>query len=314
MKKFSQRTLSALAAAAIAAGGVGAVAPAAVAQEAPAVAPAAGERQVIQSQLNWGIRDTWNNYITGKIAQGDVEADGAAVQIVEGASDRERSYQFNGNQGGVVDDKIVIPFNGTLRFWGHAHRGDDEAILDGTYSNFVLVLQGNQARLCADMRYRPFESTEKAAPFKEAQNVPFSQWQLAEAVDPNAETVQFQSAGEGQFASDTVHESFGEQYLDNDYTAPMSGFAQLAEGAPTGLEGGNCDVGPVASSGGTGNAPSVGGATAPAPSVPAAQPPQAAPQKSLADTGVPLVSGVVAALGAVAALVGVAFATLRRRA
>ena len=128
---ISSRALAGLAAASLSLGAAGAIAPQALAQDSttpPAAVEAAPnqERTVSEGVFEWGVRDSWNSYITGKIAQGAVETSGG-IKELPGETDRDRSFRFSAKDGEIAEDgTVVLRVDGTLHFWGHKHRGDDE--------------------------------------------------------------------------------------------------------------------------------------------------------------------------------------------
>ena len=229
---ISSRALAGLAAASLSLGAAGAIAPQALAQDSttpPAAVEAAPnqERTVSEGVFEWGVRDSWNSYITGKIAQGAVETSGG-IKELPGETDRDRSFSFTAEDGEITEDgTVVLRVDGTLRFWGHKHRGDEQAILDNNFTNIRLEIKDNAATLRADVKFRPFVSVSKAAPFEEKKDAVVATWTIDAPLDTAAEEDTFRSVGEndgqGTLSEFAVYGPFAGMYEGAEYTSPITG-------------------------------------------------------------------------------------------
>ena len=229
---ISSRALAGLAAASLSLGAAGAIAPQALAQDSttpPAAVEAAPnqERTVSEGVFEWGVRDSWNSYITGKIAQGAVETSGG-IKELPGETDRDRSFSFSAKDGEITEDgTVVLRVDGTLRFWGHKHRGDEQAILDNNFTNIRLEIKDNAATLRADVKFRPFVSVSEAAPFEEKKDAVVATWTIDAPLDTAAEEDTFRSVGEndgqGTLSEFAVYGPFAGMYEGAEYTSPITG-------------------------------------------------------------------------------------------
>jgi hypothetical protein len=107
----------------------------------------AAERTVAGGRLDWGIRSSFLNYVTGPIAQGSWGLSGGAATVGAG------QFRFHSAQGGYDPDAGAIRarYSGGVRFYGHRAAGG-EYELDLTLSNPTVVISGGTGMLRADIR------------------------------------------------------------------------------------------------------------------------------------------------------------------
>ena len=95
---------------------------------------------VTQSQAQWGVRESFRNYLSSSTANG-----GWATGGVE---ENEGIFQFSGNSGAVnVGQKTgTLLYPGTIHFTGHG------GTLDMVLSNMEIQFEGNSGRLLVNAR------------------------------------------------------------------------------------------------------------------------------------------------------------------
>jgi len=87
---------------------------------APAPAPIPGAPAVVSGTADWGVRESFRNYIRGSIANGKIEVSDGAAENADG------TFRF-GQAAGTADPAsgaVDVRFRGTVYFEGH---GDGEA-------------------------------------------------------------------------------------------------------------------------------------------------------------------------------------------
>ncbi|WP_206502141.1 HtaA domain-containing protein [Streptomyces chrestomyceticus] len=106
---------------------------------APASTPAASGK-VLDGTLDWGVKQSFREYITGPIAHGKAELAGGAVTSAAG-------YRFPKGHGTYDAAKATLAaqFNGSVRFTGH------EGVLDLKFSNLKVTASGTKGTLIADV-------------------------------------------------------------------------------------------------------------------------------------------------------------------
>ncbi|GAA3881338.1 HtaA domain-containing protein [Streptomyces sedi] len=140
-------TLQALLAAlalALVAGPLGAPGGARAAQ--PERLPAA-ERQVAGGRLDWGVKASFQTYVTGPIAEGSWSLSGGASTV------GENQFRFHSATGGYDPETGALHagYSGGVHFVGH-RKDDGSHELDLLISNPSLSVSGRTGTLHADMR------------------------------------------------------------------------------------------------------------------------------------------------------------------
>lgn len=97
----------------------------------------ASDDTIKSANLDWGVRDSFRNYVRGGIANGSWELNGTSY-----SSD---AFNWSNGTGTFKDGKGSISFSGSVRFTGH------HGILDTTIANPRLEINGNSGTLYATM-------------------------------------------------------------------------------------------------------------------------------------------------------------------
>ncbi|MFE5869392.1 HtaA domain-containing protein [Streptomyces roseifaciens] len=127
--------------------GAGAVASAApLAPAAPADGNADGVRTVSGGRLDWGVKSSFQSYVTGPIAQGRWDLQGGAATI--GGS----RFRFHSAKGGYEagNGAFDAGFSGGVHFTGHK-KPDGSYELDLTISRPTVRIKDGSGTLYADM-------------------------------------------------------------------------------------------------------------------------------------------------------------------
>jgi len=100
--------------------------------------------------LDWGIKESFRNYIEGHIAAGAITVSGGATRNPDG------SFHFPLREGSFDSrtNATVVQFDGTVRMEGH------HGALDMTVADPRVELAPNQARLITDVASRPVAGGE----------------------------------------------------------------------------------------------------------------------------------------------------------
>ncbi|WP_425506642.1 HtaA domain-containing protein [Streptomyces rectiverticillatus] len=131
-------------------GAVASAAPAAPAAPAVPAAPAAGNadgaRTVSGGRLDWGVKSSFQSYVTGPIAQGRWDLQGGAATI--GGS----RFRFHSAKGGYEagNGAFEAGFSGGVHFTGHK-KPDGSYELDLTISRPTVRIKDGSGTLYADM-------------------------------------------------------------------------------------------------------------------------------------------------------------------
>lgn len=134
--------------------------PAAPPGSARAAAPAApaaqdGQRTVSGGRLDWGVKSSFQSYVTGPVAKGRwTLLDGAATS-------GESTFRFHSAHGRYDPGKgsLDASFSGGVRFTGH-RQADGSARLDLTLANPAVRVTGGSGTLFADIRSKARSSGE----------------------------------------------------------------------------------------------------------------------------------------------------------
>lgn len=112
----------------------------------PATAAQAADRAVQGGRLDWGIKSSFQSYVTGPIAQGNWNLTGGAATV--GGS----QFRFHSAQGSYdpASGAFTAGFTGGVRFLGH-RRSDGTHELDLTISRPRVRIEGGRGTLHADM-------------------------------------------------------------------------------------------------------------------------------------------------------------------
>ncbi|ONK14830.1 HtaA domain-containing protein [Streptomyces sp. MP131-18] len=107
----------------------------------------AAERTVAGGRLDWGIKTSFQTYVTGPIANGAYELTGGAATV------GENQFRFHSASGGYDPDTGAFEagYGGGVHFTGH-RKDDGSHELDLTISNPTVRIAGDSGTLHADMR------------------------------------------------------------------------------------------------------------------------------------------------------------------
>ncbi|MBT3160741.1 HtaA domain-containing protein [Streptomyces sp. CHA1] len=111
----------------------------------PAATAHAADRAVRGGRLDWGVKSSFQSYVTGPIAQGSYTLQGGAATV--GAS----QFRFHSATGSYNPDTGALSagFSGGVRFLGHPKNGGHE--LDLTVARPTVRISGGRGTLYADM-------------------------------------------------------------------------------------------------------------------------------------------------------------------
>lgn len=112
----------------------------------PATAAQAASRTVQGGRLDWGIKSSFQSYVTGPIAQGSWNLTGGAATV--GGS----QFRFHSATGSYdpASGAFTAGFSGGVHFTGH-RKSDGSNELDLTISRPTVRIQGGGGTLYADM-------------------------------------------------------------------------------------------------------------------------------------------------------------------
>lgn len=104
----------------------------------------------------WGIRTSYRNYIAGSIAHGEILAsDGARHLDGEGAGKGPFMWRLASATFDPATTQGTVNLRGTVVTRGHQN-SNGIWILDATFRNPTLVINGDTGTLYADLTFRPF--------------------------------------------------------------------------------------------------------------------------------------------------------------
>ncbi len=111
------------------------------------VSHAAEAREVSGGRLDWGVKSSFQSYVTGPVAQGSSELQSGAATVGGG------QFRFHSAKGSYRpgDGAFEAAFSGGVHFTGH-RKPDGSHELDLTISSPAVRLSGGGGTLYADMR------------------------------------------------------------------------------------------------------------------------------------------------------------------
>src|SRR5699024_5730745 len=90
----------------------------------------------VEGSIDWGVRKSFRDYVTGGIAQGKITASGGAEQAAGNGSfsfpQASEGTDWNGTSG-------EIQYAGNVNFYGH------DGVMDVTLSNPVIVVEDSSS-------------------------------------------------------------------------------------------------------------------------------------------------------------------------
>ncbi|AXK35551.1 hypothetical protein DVA86_25805 [Streptomyces armeniacus] len=113
----------------------------------PADPATAESGEVVDGNLDWGVKESFRTYVTGPIGGGKVELSG-------GAQDNGDGYRFPGGNGDLDSGagSLDADFDGAVRFLAHKESGQgQEYALDLKFSALRVETDGTEGSLVADV-------------------------------------------------------------------------------------------------------------------------------------------------------------------
>ncbi|WP_444962666.1 HtaA domain-containing protein [Nocardiopsis sp. M1B1] len=117
--------------------------------------PAEGPLTVHNGRADWGVKESFRDYITGNIARGEITPSDGASQNEDG------TFAFTDGSGEVdlSASTADIAFEGTVLFEGHVHDGADP-LLSMTVSDPRVTIDGAAGVLYADVTSKPLSGED----------------------------------------------------------------------------------------------------------------------------------------------------------
>ncbi|OPF73382.1 hypothetical protein VT50_0228630 [Streptomyces antioxidans] len=247
---------------------------------------------VVDGNLDWGVKKSFRDYVTGPIAKGKITLSG-------GAADHGDGYRFPNGEGAYDADEgsLDAAFDGAVRFTGH------EGALDLRFSDLSIEVEGAKGALVADVSSKDRETGKVT----ESDDVTVADLATGSGLpDPKGGVITLTDLPAALTADGA--EAFGGFYTAGDALDPVTVAVSLDEdaelpGGNTGGSGGSGDTGGTDTGGTTTGGGSVtGGSTT-------------GGTGSLASTGADIPTGAMLGGAGAMAVAGTAalLATARRR-
>ncbi|MFI9787643.1 HtaA domain-containing protein [Kitasatospora sp. NPDC051984] len=139
--------------------------PAAPSSSAPSGSAPPAATSFGNGALDWGVRRTFRDYVTGSIAQG-------SWQLTDGAADGGAFFRWTPGHGtwDAATNTLDASFTGAVHFTGL--RQGDTLGLDLTFANPRLTVTDGQGRLLADVNGRTPDGSTRTSPATELATFP----------------------------------------------------------------------------------------------------------------------------------------------
>ncbi|KOX13596.1 HtaA domain-containing protein [Nocardiopsis sp. NRRL B-16309] len=122
-----------------------------------APSPALADTALSGGSADWGVKESFRNYVSGFIANGDYEATGGASLNNDG------TVSFPGDGGVLADDGSVdAAFSGGVVFTGHDY--GNGPVLEIQVHNPRVEFDGTEAVIHAEVVSRPFDGVFQTTP------------------------------------------------------------------------------------------------------------------------------------------------------
>ena len=177
---------------------------------------------VTEASAAWGVKQSFQSYITGSIAKGSWE--------LSGVSHSDGEFHFAGNSG-AVDPKAntgTILFPGSMHFTGH------KGVLQLNMSNMEIQWSGNSGSLVATVSSNNMEGQNTDFGRVALANLSFNQLNVGDNAASGSATASLTQAGAQAFA-DFYPE--GTQLDPISFTASLGGAASCTAGQGSGASG-----------------------------------------------------------------------------
>ncbi|MFF8811907.1 HtaA domain-containing protein [Streptomyces pactum] len=190
-------------------------------------APPAADGTIADGTLDWGVKKSFREYVTGPVAHG-------AVTVSGGAREHGDGFRFPSGQGTYDEDAGTLDagFDGAVRFTGH------EGQLDLRFSDLKVRIDGRRGSLVADVSAKD-RATGKVT---ESDDLTVAELALTEGLTAEGDVVRV-SRVPAELTRDGAA-AFGGFYRPGDALDPVDVVVTTADGAA--LPGG------AGGSGGTG--------------------------------------------------------------
>ncbi|AKA96052.1 HtaA domain-containing protein [Corynebacterium ulcerans] len=196
----------------------------------------AGSVGIQSASARWGVKKSFQSYITGSIAKGKWRLDQATHSGGQ--------FVFSGNSGAVDVSKRSgkIKFVGGVNFSGH------NGVLDLNISNVEIGFNGRSGVLYADVRSSDMQGNKSDYGHIPLANLNFGSLDLSDSKVSGKATTTLTKEGSGAFAG--FYEA-GTELDPLDFDAALGGSADCASGAAkaSGVKNGNKASGAAASAG-----------------------------------------------------------------
>ncbi|MBX3313930.1 MAG: HtaA domain-containing protein [Actinobacteria bacterium] len=106
----------------------------------------------------WGVRESYRNYIAGPVANGELVASNGAnhPEGGSGSGGGAFTWKLRSSTFDAATTTGTVQLEGTVETRGH-HKTGDVWILDATFSNPRLVINGSTGTFYVDVTFRPYQ-------------------------------------------------------------------------------------------------------------------------------------------------------------
>lgn len=125
----------------------------------------------------WGIRESYRNYIAGPVAKGEIEASNGAEHPDGGTGlgGGAFTWKVTSSSFNAATTTGTVQLQGTVETRGHKNAAGIW-ILDATFTNPRLQINGTTGTLYVDLTFRPYQgiNPNPIPPMQSATNVAFA--------------------------------------------------------------------------------------------------------------------------------------------
>ncbi|TVU56140.1 hypothetical protein FQK23_10090 [Corynebacterium aurimucosum] len=191
---------------------------------------------VTQATAQWGVKKSFQSYITGSIAQGKWELSGVGYS--------NSRFQFSGNSGAVKDGAGSVRYGGSIQFTGHHGK------LDLNIANLEISFNGKTGKLIGDVRSSNMEGEKKDFGRTAIADLNFTSLDVGTDAVSGEATVSLTDVGSKAFAE--FYEP-GTQLDPLSFNASLGGNADCNDANDSTSSGGSSSAGDSAGSGAKSN-------------------------------------------------------------
>ncbi|MGV0396825.1 HtaA domain-containing protein [Corynebacterium suicordis] len=180
-----------------------------------AVCSGTGAVGVTSSKAQWGVRESFRNYLTSSTAKGSWQTGGVG--------ENNGIFQFSGNSGAVNPSQKSgsVLYPGTIHFTGHG------GTLDIKFSNMEIQFNGNSGQLLVNARSNTTEGQARDFGRIALANLSFSSLETSATSASGTATPTLTAVGSEAFGS---FYSAGEALDQLNFSAQLGGSANCAAG------------------------------------------------------------------------------------